>query len=44
MRLTRRTFIMASGISAGALMTGCAGMAQARSDASRIGFEGGAFR
>ena len=29
MRLTRRTFIMASGISAGALMTGCAGMAQA---------------
>ena len=27
MRLTRRTYIMAFGISAGALMTGCAGMA-----------------
>jgi anaerobic selenocysteine-containing dehydrogenase len=29
MRLTRRTFIMVSSISTGALMTGCAGMAQA---------------
>ncbi|HWS04646.1 MAG TPA: dehydrogenase, partial [Burkholderiaceae bacterium] len=29
MRLTRRTFIMVSGISTGALITGCAGMAQA---------------
>ena len=29
MKLTRRTFIMASGISAGALATGCAGLGQA---------------
>ena len=29
MKLTRRIFIMVSGVSAGALVTGCAGMAQA---------------